>query len=393
MFAAIPVITSADDICHPPSVLDKDFVPSKYDILCGKGRSCSGIVGNQQFLEHVKNNIHRYMNCNSKMEKTMVVNQIVDDARRIHPTRRTLFVRRDSSTGRWCEIGDKGARDKAGHLMRSLVLKTKRARAKQANPSSASPSTAGALRPHRIHQPIQQRPWSTTSIFGNNQQADKALDTSTITTTATKSVDIDKGSDDPSVQPTPDSATIAATRIETEQMGSIYHSLPSDPAAISIVSLDGDDNNDDSRDWSDFDLDMEDLVEAHEQELSLAAEEMFCGVDPLHVDMCGEPGASHVVTVIVSEMEELFGDNDLNETSYSEEKDFAQQQHEGHAGLISTIATQSTTRPLSSRWQSPSQRRCSFGEHALLLQRDLNILESRDILGDSLLSLLVSDAP
>ena len=127
---AIPT-TSIDEICIPKTQMPLNFVPSSYDILCGKGRNCIQNVGNQRLRVQIDMNIQRYKKARNKYEKTLIVSEIVEAARSYHPTRKGHFVRQES--GRWVEIGDKAAREKIGHTIRMSICprRTKRANARK----------------------------------------------------------------------------------------------------------------------------------------------------------------------------------------------------------------------------------------------------------------------
>lgn len=114
---------SIAEICVPPGELHADFVPSKFDVLCGKGQPFRKHVGNVRLKVQIDINLKRYQKSQTKAEKTMIVSEIVDAARSFHPDsggRRGGFLRRLPS-GKWFEIGDRAARDKVGHMIRETI--------------------------------------------------------------------------------------------------------------------------------------------------------------------------------------------------------------------------------------------------------------------------------
>ena len=122
-----------------------NFVPSSYDILCGKGRNCIQNVGNQRLRVQIDMNIQRYKKARNKYEKTLIVSEIVEAARSYHPTRKGHFVRQES--GRWVEIGDKAAREKIGHTIRVSICprRTKRSSARKDRPKLRSKAKSEVL--------------------------------------------------------------------------------------------------------------------------------------------------------------------------------------------------------------------------------------------------------
>ena len=120
-----------------PHRLPDNFEPSKYDILCGKGKQCFHNVGNLRLRVTVEIYMDSYLNkSDRKSKKSSIVSQILCAARSYHPERLTGFVRKDRATGVWYEIGDKAARDKIGHIIRDLANPECNSRAFPSRPDS-----------------------------------------------------------------------------------------------------------------------------------------------------------------------------------------------------------------------------------------------------------------
>lgn len=103
--------------------LGNDYVPSNYDVLCGRGKESFNHVGNRRFRVTIGMNLKKYMEAQTKIQKTLVVVSIVDMIRSLSPN--GGFVKQDAD-GKWYEIGDKLARAKVGHALRDLIVSLKR---------------------------------------------------------------------------------------------------------------------------------------------------------------------------------------------------------------------------------------------------------------------------
>jgi hypothetical protein len=73
------------------------------DVYCGRGGMCVHHVGNIRFHKLVSDNIDRYCNV-TKKDKTKIIYEIVDQIRANSPD--GGFVKQDSRSGRWYEVGD-----------------------------------------------------------------------------------------------------------------------------------------------------------------------------------------------------------------------------------------------------------------------------------------------
>lgn len=99
--------------------LPDDFVPSEYDVVCGKGRLAFNHPGNQRFRQTIKDNLERYSEAESKLHKSAIVDEIVVLVRK--ESVKGGFVRQDGDA--WYEIGDHHAREKVGHGFREALIK------------------------------------------------------------------------------------------------------------------------------------------------------------------------------------------------------------------------------------------------------------------------------
>lgn len=100
--------------------LAPDFEPSPYDVICGRGKIAFNHAGNHRFRVTIDIYLQRYSKAKTKLEKSIIVMSIVDIFRQNSPT--GGFVKRDTSTGRWFEVGDAVAREKVGQALREALL-------------------------------------------------------------------------------------------------------------------------------------------------------------------------------------------------------------------------------------------------------------------------------
>jgi hypothetical protein len=74
------------------------------DVYCGRGSLCFNHVGNRRFRSIVANNLQRYSNTFSKVEKSIIIQDVVDHIRSTSPM--GGFVKRVGDSDVYYEIGD-----------------------------------------------------------------------------------------------------------------------------------------------------------------------------------------------------------------------------------------------------------------------------------------------
>lgn len=129
---AITALT--DTKCMVP--LDQSYQPGTYDVVCGRGKGSYNRPGNKRFRSLVATYIPQYIKARSKIDKSMVLNDIIDKVRSyINPDTGSAaqFVKYTKSSG-WVLIGDEHAREKVGHAIREAI-------AAQENSNSSSSSS------------------------------------------------------------------------------------------------------------------------------------------------------------------------------------------------------------------------------------------------------------
>jgi hypothetical protein len=130
--------------------LPDGFVPGSKDIICGRGelkpryindspcfenivllslpissishvsgKSCYEHVGNRRFRVTIAMNLKRYVEAQTRHEKSQVVHTIVAYLRHSSPT--GAFVKMNYATGKWMTVCDAVAREKVGHALRDAL--------------------------------------------------------------------------------------------------------------------------------------------------------------------------------------------------------------------------------------------------------------------------------
>jgi hypothetical protein len=100
-------VSAADGGKRP---LKPGFKPGPFDVICARGKAVKSHQGNIRFNDVLRQNLRKYSEAKSKIEKTLVVSAIIDSVRDASPE--GGFVREEN--GQWFEIGDKVAREKVG---------------------------------------------------------------------------------------------------------------------------------------------------------------------------------------------------------------------------------------------------------------------------------------
>ena len=115
-----------------PQEMPSSYHPGPNDVICG---SKSSVVlnhsGNRRFKQLIRDNLGRYTSSTSKANKGAIMSSIVDSVRD-NAENPGHFVRQDKTTGRWVDIGDQHAREKAGYAIRDILTASKRARTRKA---------------------------------------------------------------------------------------------------------------------------------------------------------------------------------------------------------------------------------------------------------------------
>lgn len=100
-------------------VLDEDYVPTKHDVVNGRGRKSYNHIANRRFRQLIAMNLTRYLAARCKVDKTLVVVGIVNTIRNATPA--GGFLKKCPKRGRWVSMSDESAREKVGHCLRDMI--------------------------------------------------------------------------------------------------------------------------------------------------------------------------------------------------------------------------------------------------------------------------------
>lgn len=92
-----------DSLISNENYLAEDFRPGIYDVICGRGKKCYNHEGNKRFRELLLQRHDEYKEAETRLEKSNVLNSIVDEVRKRSPA--GGFVKHCLRTGRWYEVG------------------------------------------------------------------------------------------------------------------------------------------------------------------------------------------------------------------------------------------------------------------------------------------------
>ena len=90
-------------------------LPRENDVLFGRGGGTNHHPGNRRWRQLVEDRKHEYAR-QSRLEKPMVSQTIIDRWRAQVPAGR--FLKKNSTTGFWNDVGDKKAREKTSQALR-----------------------------------------------------------------------------------------------------------------------------------------------------------------------------------------------------------------------------------------------------------------------------------
>lgn len=103
---------------------DKVISPSKHDILCGREKTSYGHIGNKRFRAIIADNFERYQSCRTRSGKSIITDEIIKIIRN-HGGR---FLRKDTSSDLYVDVGHDYAHEKVSHALRSAKPKTTKPR-------------------------------------------------------------------------------------------------------------------------------------------------------------------------------------------------------------------------------------------------------------------------
>lgn len=118
------LVNDTEDMIPLPS----GFVPAAVDVVVGTGREAKFHSGSGSFLKLLKEQyLERYSNAKSKLDKTLIISEIINAVRENSPTG-TGFVKKLGN--RWYQVEEHLCREKASQSLRNLLHKQYRSSVK-----------------------------------------------------------------------------------------------------------------------------------------------------------------------------------------------------------------------------------------------------------------------
>jgi len=160
----------SEDNKNKKTFLVHNYEPGGKDVICGRGKKCYNHLGNQILRRIVKSKLEEYSASACKYDKSNILSTIIAQVRM-----NGGFVKEDSKTGQWYDVGDTMAREKISQTFRdalqdkyksSTAFKRKRRQEKKARSSfslSQIESQRVALLQERINQQLYCRQYSSLS--------------------------------------------------------------------------------------------------------------------------------------------------------------------------------------------------------------------------------------
>ena len=112
-----PAITAL--VAEEATLFDREYVPSEYDVVCGRGKGVYNRPGNKRFRRIVQTYVDEYISMKSKVDKSQLLSRIIDKVR-AQNNGTAAFIKQNKD-GIWFDIGDEQAREKVGHAIREAT--------------------------------------------------------------------------------------------------------------------------------------------------------------------------------------------------------------------------------------------------------------------------------
>ena len=114
------VLLKATTTVAKMTTLPQNFEPTNNCVICGRGKIARNHIGNKRFRALLKKFAHKYGDASSKVEKSIVVSEIVETVRQAAKPYGG-FVKQSCDGKGWVEVGDEMAREKVGSNLRDLL--------------------------------------------------------------------------------------------------------------------------------------------------------------------------------------------------------------------------------------------------------------------------------
>jgi hypothetical protein len=98
--------------------LGTGYQPTPSDVICQKGKEAKEHPGNKLLQSLVCENLQKYSECTSKLDRSFIVSIIIKTMQQDHGSR---FIRKKDNNGCWYDIGPKNVREKIGQNFRDSL--------------------------------------------------------------------------------------------------------------------------------------------------------------------------------------------------------------------------------------------------------------------------------
>ncbi len=99
-------------ICLPPTVVD---------VVCSRGKRYFRHPGNQRFRQIIQESVQEYIDAETRMDKSIVIDSIIESVRAQDDSRLVRFMKLHSRSNTWTELPLEQIRDKVSHALRDAV--------------------------------------------------------------------------------------------------------------------------------------------------------------------------------------------------------------------------------------------------------------------------------
>mmetsp|Transcript_12229 Transcript_12229/g.28338 ORF Transcript_12229/g.28338 Transcript_12229/m.28338 type:complete len:189 (+) Transcript_12229:3-569(+) len=99
-----------------PEVKQEENFPGDHDVICGRGKVAFQHPGNRRLRTIIKKHLEPYSQATSRMEKTMLVSEIMEAVRS-----QGYFVSKNPKSGLFERANERLAREKIGQLLRDAL--------------------------------------------------------------------------------------------------------------------------------------------------------------------------------------------------------------------------------------------------------------------------------
>ena len=106
-------------------MMPQNFEPGPYEVLIGRGRTCTNHWGNQRFRGMVRDELAAYTAVTDcKRSKSVIIGRILGDIQKHSP--HAGFVKKDADTGRWLSLTAAASRVAIAQAFRDALANTYR---------------------------------------------------------------------------------------------------------------------------------------------------------------------------------------------------------------------------------------------------------------------------